>query len=86
MINPEAIELIGKVKRRHEAEILAKKNVVGIGIGFKQRAGVESDELSLVVFVSQKLPDETLSPEDRIPLFLDGVPVDVREVGKIKAF
>ena len=86
MVDPEAIDFISEVKKRHEAEILAKKNVVGLGVGFKQRGGIEGDELSLVVFVSEKLPNEVVSPEDRIPLFLDGVPVDVQEVGKIKAF
>jgi len=86
MVDPTVVEFISEVKKRHEVEILAKKNVVGLGIGFKQRGGALSDELSLVVFVSQKLPNEVVSPEDRIPFFLDGVPVDVQEVGNIKAF
>jgi len=85
MVDPKAIEAINQVKKRHEAQILAKKNVVGLGIGFKQHGGTTNDELSLVVFVSKKLPDEEVSPEDRIPLFLDGVPVVVQEVGPIKA-
>lgn len=86
MVDPRIVESISRVKKRHEAEILAKKNVVGLGIGFRQRGGETSDELGLVVFVSKKLPDEAVSPEDRIPAFLDGVPVDVQEVGPIKAF
>ena len=86
MVDPKAFEAISEVRKRREQEIMTKKNVVGLGIGFKERRGVSNEELSLVVLVSQKLPEEDIAPEDRIPLFLDGFPVDVQEVGKLKAF
>jgi len=36
-----------------------------------------------VVMVSHKIPPELLAPEERIPAEIDGVPVDVQEVGQI---
>jgi hypothetical protein len=79
------IDTVRQVKARHEAEILAKKNVVGIGIGYRERGGVATNELSLVVFVSKKLPIQALSAQDHIPPYIEGVPTDVKEVGAVKA-
>jgi hypothetical protein len=38
-----------------------------------------------VVLVTQKLPEAALAPKDVIPAEIEGVPVDVQEVGTIKA-
>jgi hypothetical protein len=81
-----SLEAIQEIKKRHEHEFMSKKNVVGLGIGFKERGGTATEELSLVVFVSQKLADNALDLEDRLPESVEGVPVDVQEVGKIRAF
>lgn len=84
MINQqEAIERIQKVKAAHEAELLAKANVVGVGIGFRQQKNERSDEVVLVVMVEKKVPRSQLAPEDIIPGQIDGVPVDVQESGRI---
>jgi hypothetical protein len=80
------IEQARAVKARHEQSLLSKPNVVGVGIGLRQRGGQFSDEVCIVVSVRQKTPDEQLSPEDRIPAQLDGVPVDVQVTGEIRAF
>ncbi len=79
------IDAVRQIKARHEAEIMAKKNVVGLGIGFRERDGAATDELSLVVFVSKKLPIHALSAQDHIPPYIEGVPTDVKEVGTVKA-
>ena len=47
-------------------EWMEKANVVGLGVGLKEVAGKLSDELSLCVFVSQKLPPDVLSPDDLV--------------------
>jgi hypothetical protein len=41
--------------------------------------------VAVVVLVRRKLPASQLSPEDRIPAQIDGVPVDVQEVGDVRA-
>lgn len=85
MSDPLAVEVAVQVKERHEHEIMKKKYVVGVGIGFKEQGGARSHQLSLVVYVSQKVPDHSLAPRDRIPASIEGIPTDVVEVGKIKA-
>ncbi len=73
------------VKKAHTSSLLKKANVVGVGIGLRERGGVRTDELALVVMVSRKVPLEELAPEDVIPATIDHVPVDVQVVGAISA-
>ncbi len=80
----EEIARIRAVKAAHEGELLHKANVVGVGIGLRQRGGEYTGELALVVSVTHKVPLEELAPEDRIPGEIDGVPVDVQEVGTLR--
>jgi hypothetical protein len=85
MDQSQAIEQVTKIKERYEKELMKLANVIGVGIGFKQKMGQPTDEVALVVNVSQKKPLADLSQPDIIPSELDGVSVDVQEVGKIKA-
>jgi hypothetical protein len=78
-----SIEAIRAVKQTYESQLMRLANVVGVGIGFRTCQGVRTDDPALVVLVSRKLPPELLSPQERIPAELDGVPVDVQEVGQI---
>ncbi len=73
------------VKERHERYLLGKRNVTGVGIGFKKVKGRKTNELSIVVLVEKKLPETQLKDEDLVEKELDGVPTDVQEVGKVKA-
>jgi len=72
-------------KQAHEAELLRKANVVGIGIGLRSARGVQTGEVALIVLVRRKIPPSQLAAEDRIPAQLEGVPVDVQEVGDVTA-
>jgi hypothetical protein len=47
--------------------------------------GAEQEEVAIVVLVRRKVPAAQLAPDDRIPQQIDGVPVDVQEVGEVKA-
>ena len=85
MNQSQAIEQITKIKTRYEKELMKLANVIGVGIGFKHKNGQPTDEVALVVNVSQKKPLADLSKQDIIPSELEGVSVDVQEVGKIKA-
>lgn len=73
-------EEIASVMEAYEDEILAKKNVVGVGIGHKNREG----ELSMVVLVNKKVESSALSEEDMIPKEINGIPTDVIEVGEFE--
>ncbi len=78
-------EHIKAVKEAHLEALMGKANVVGVGIGFQQQAGKPTGKVALVVMVSQKLPAHQLAPEDILPAEIDGVPVDVQQVGEISA-
>lgn len=84
-MSQDAMERALNVKRRHEAELMRKPNVVAMGVGFLTRGGQRTNEIGLIVSVKKKVPPAELSPDDRIPASLEGVPVDVVETGEIKA-
>lgn len=81
----QQIEHAREVKQRHEADLLARPGVVGVGIGLRQRGGELTSEVCIVVMVQRKHPPEELNSEELLPRALDGVPVDVQEVGEIAA-
>ncbi len=80
-----AYEKAQAVKRAHQDDLMAKAHVVGVGIGLRQRGESHTDEVALVVMVTHKVAVEDLAPEDIVPTEIDGVPVEVQEVGEIKA-
>jgi len=74
------------VKKAHQKDLMAIPNVVGVGIGYRQTGGQSTGTIALVVMVSEKLPQTRLDPKDIIPHEIDGVTVDVQEVGALRAF
>lgn len=64
------------VKKANESRLMAKANVIGVGIG------MEPGGIILVVLVSRK-PDTITS--DWIPAEIEGIRIDVRVVGNITA-
>jgi hypothetical protein len=85
MFTEKALEEIRAVRERHEAGLLKKKNVVGLGIGYKEVEGQETGLLSLVVMVRKKESPSLLDAADLVPKEIEGVPIDVVEVGSIGA-
>ena len=85
MATGKEIEEIRAVRDRHEEGLLKKKNVVGLGIGYKEVEGQETEQLSLVVMVRKKESPSQLDAADLIPSEIEGVPLDVKEVGEIVA-
>ena len=81
--NDAALRRALAVKARHEAQLMRKANVVGVGVGFREWGGRVTDEVALVVNVIRKLPSSQLAPQDLIPSEIEGVPDDVREVRQI---
>jgi len=79
------MDRVRAVKEKHEKALLRKKNVVGVGIGLRQKDGQFTDQVVLTVMVQRKQPASQLARHDRIPCELDGVPVDVQEVGTLRA-
>jgi hypothetical protein len=65
------------VQKRHEAWILGLPNVVSVGIGERSGRSV------IQVGVTRKVPISELRPDEVIPSTLEGVEVDVAEVGSV---
>jgi hypothetical protein len=84
-LSEQAIQRAQDVKRRREAELMRKANVVGVGIGFRTRGGQRTDDVCIVVSVTKKLPASDLTRSDVLPTSIEGVPIDVVETGVIRA-
>lgn len=70
---------IGSAMKKHEEQVMRLPNVTGIGIG--QKAGKDV----IKVFVTQKLPESALEPDEIIPKTLEGYQTDVEEIGVVTA-
>jgi hypothetical protein len=75
-----------RVRYKYQEMLMSKANVVGVGIGLRHAGGKRTDDLGLVVMVRRKVPQVLLAPEDVIPTEIEGIPVDVKEVGDIVVF
>ena len=84
-MSDQTIQRAQEVKRRHEAEFMRKPNVVGVGIGYRTRAGQHTDEICIVVSVRAKVPGPEMKRGDLLPESIEGVPIDVIETGPIRA-
>jgi hypothetical protein len=84
-MNQSTLEQTRQVKARYDNMLLNLPNVVGVGIGFIQKNGLFTDEIGLIVNVTHKKPLVDLPATAVIPTELDGVPVDVQEIGPFKA-
>ncbi len=70
---------IEAAKMKHEEQLMRLPNVTGVGIGEKEGKAV------IVVFVTQKVPESTLQPQEVIPKRLGEYETDVREIGYVTA-
>jgi len=80
---------IGEVvstKQANVQHLISRRNVVGVGVGYKVTTGGPTDELSVVVNVARKLPVAQLTESDLVPKKINGVRTDVVETGIIHAF
>ena len=73
------------VQEKYNDELMSKPHVVGTAVGLRTRQGQYTTEVAVVVMVSQKVPEDQIAPEDKLPKELDGVPVDVQETGAFVA-
>lgn len=85
MAQDDSLARLRAIKALYEPELLRKANVVGVGIGLRQRAGKQIAEQVIVVSVTRKVPRSQLDASDIIPPELDGIPVDVQAVGELQA-
>lgn len=68
-----------------EEGLVGFPNIVGSGLGVKQRDAATTETLCVKVYVREKLTAAQVAGESLIPEQIDGVPTDVEEVGDIAA-
>ena len=73
------------VKDRYQAALLRKANVVGVAVGYREKDGQMTDQVALTGMVKKKVPLSQLDAKDVIPPEIEGVMIDVKEVGEIQA-
>lgn len=72
------------IQARHQATLMGYPNVIGVATGTRSRGGQPTGERCLVVYVTRKVPRSALSPAQILPTEIEGVPVDVVEVGEVR--
>jgi hypothetical protein len=73
------------IKQQNLSRLIKRRNVVGVGVGFKESDGVLTDEIAVTVNVARKVPVAQLTEGDKVPRQLDGVKTDVVETGRFLA-
>jgi len=74
-----------QAKELYKAKLFQLPNVVGVGVGYRETHGERTDELSVKVLVSQKLPRHALDDRKSVPRDMAGAKTDVIEVGILRA-
>lgn len=70
---------INASKDKHEEQLMRLPNVTGIGIGEKAGKPV------IKVFVTHKVSESDLRPQEIVPRSIDGYETDVEEIGVVTA-
>lgn len=70
---------INTIKQKYEDQIMELPNVTGVGIG--EKAGTEV----IKVFVTQKISESELQPQEIVPKSLEEYKTDVEEIGTVTA-
>jgi hypothetical protein len=79
----DADSSIASVRARHEAELMSYPNVVGVSDGFQTKRGRPTARQCIVVYVKRKVPKTKLAKRHILPKRIEGVLVDVVEVGSV---
>jgi hypothetical protein len=73
-----------KTLKKAKKKLLGMQNVVGVGVGHKHVRGEDTDRPAYIVYVKKKIPPHDLAREHVLPRQIDGLDVDVVEIGIVK--
>lgn len=73
-------------QQKYTDYLMSLPHVIGVAVGYTARAGQREGEIGLIVMVDEKLPSAQLADNELVPRELDGVRVDVQEMGGFAAF
>ncbi|HSO27923.1 MAG TPA: hypothetical protein VLS48_07610 [Anaerolineales bacterium] len=74
-----------QVKEDNKEMLLAKPNVVGVGLGYRETFGRTTEEIAIKVLVKEKLPRVSLQRWAVVPREVDSLRTDVIAVGELRA-
>ena len=74
------------VQKKYTEMLLKIPHVMGVAVGLEKKNDAYTGDVCLVVLVDKKRPSDELAPQDLIPSELDGVHVDVQEIGVPTAY
>ncbi|NLZ32131.1 MAG: hypothetical protein GX890_03415 [Firmicutes bacterium] len=73
-----------KISKRCRGHLHKKPNVVGVGVGYREKDGRITDEQAILVFVTKKVAPQKLNGSEMVPRSLRGQRVDVIEIGEVR--
>jgi hypothetical protein len=79
------MERANQVLQKYSEDLMNRAHVQGVGIGLAKKDGQYTNQIAIVVMVDEKVSTSQLAPGDIIPTELDGIPVDVQEMGIFSA-
>jgi hypothetical protein len=81
------IETIRSMKNNYVEQLISLKNVISVGVGKKRVEDELTDEMGIIVGVTQKLPQTSilLEKSDVIPKKINEIKTDVVQVGEIRS-
>ncbi|MEC9488240.1 MAG: hypothetical protein UMV23_02000 [Halanaerobium sp.] len=72
------------ILERNKRKLFKLKNVEGVGVGYKIKDGVRTEQTAAVVFVREKMPASQLRSSDLVPQQIEGIQTDVIETGRFR--
>jgi hypothetical protein len=78
------METLFRTLKKTRNDLLKKKNVIGVGVGYKQVGMERSRQPALIVFVVKKEAASELHRNHIIPSSVDGAVTDVIEIGQVR--
>jgi hypothetical protein len=73
-----------KLSKKCRQNLINKPNVIGVGVGYREKGGFPTEEQAILVFVTEKKPHQELSASELVPRTLKGQQVDVVEIGEVR--
>lgn len=64
--------------------LLQVPRVRAVGIGYKWQNGKPTKKMAVVVFVERKLPAQSLTVNEMVPMAVGGMETDVEEIGELR--
>lgn len=80
------MNLFERIFETYKYDLFKKKNVIGVGIGYKFKLNQRTDRLGIITLVAKKIPKALLASRDCVPSNIKGLITDVWETGPISNY